>query len=312
MSDGQVSGSPSVTAIIVNWKSPGDTLRLIDTLLPETANGLRFVVLENGSNDDSDAILRERFAAEPYAGLVTYLTSETNIGFCAGVNRGVDVALAANPKPDYLWLLNPDIFPPDGLLAELLAVSTESGSQVVCPRAGERMMFNGEERWPLPYFGLGFMYKTRPKLEQRWWTTGRYHGGCVIWETPLVERLVAADGEFLHGPLFMYWDEWDTSVRAARLGARFAVANIGVPHHPHGREFLPGLRAARRYYSGRNSMLMGSRHFPWWQRPFVMPLQAARSFVYYCVLHREPARAELRGLLDGIRGKSGIWEHHPR
>lgn len=312
MSTGEASGTPTVTAIIVNWKSPGDTLRLIDTLMPEAANGLRFVVLENGSNDDSDAILRERFAAEPYAGLVTYLTSDTNIGFCAGVNRAVDVALAAEPKPDHIWLLNPDIFPPDGLLSELLAVSQESGSQVVCPRAGETSKFAGEERWPLPYFGLGFMYKTRPKLDRRWWSTGRYHGGCVIWETALVEQLIAADGEFLHGPLFMYWDEWDTSIRAARLGAKFAVANVVVPHYVPTRNALPGLRATRRYYGARNGMLMGRRHFPWWLRPFVMPLQAARSFAYYSLLHRGPLRADLRGHFDGLRGKSGMWEHHPR
>lgn len=90
------------------------------------------------------------------------------------------------------------------------------------------------------------------------------------------------------------------------------VANVDVPHHPNGRDYVPGLPAARRYYSARNAMLVGRRHFAWWQRPLVMPLQAARSFVYYSLLYRQPLRAELSGLIDGVRGKSGIWKHHPR
>jgi GT2 family glycosyltransferase len=194
----------------------------------------------------------------------------------------------------------------------MLAVAEESGCQVVSPRAGEHMAFAGEERWPLPYFAPGFTWKTKAQPERRWWTTGRYHGGCCLIETTLLERLIARDGEFLHEPLFMYWDEWDTSIRAARLGARFAVANVPVKHYSPGRNSLPGLRETRLYYSSRNSMLMARRHFPWWQRPVLATLQASRSLGYYCVLKREPMRVYLRGLFDGLRGRSGIWDRHPR
>ena len=296
----------------MNWRSPGDTVRLIDSLLPNVADGLRFVVLDNGSGDNSDAILREHFAKEPFASAVTYLTSETNLGFCGGVNVAVDAALSTDPKPDYIWMLNPDIFPPEGLLAELLAVMNESGCNVVSPRAGENMAFSGEERWPLPYFGPGFTWKTKPRPDRRWWRTSRYHGGCVLMETALVERLIAQDQEFLHVPLFMYWDEWDTSIRAARLGATFGVANVPVRHFADDRDSLAGLSEARLYYSARNAMLMGFRHFRWWQRPLVMPLQALRGTLYYCGLKGAPWGLYLRALADGVRGKHGIWEHHPR
>ncbi len=306
------SGAASVTAIIVNWKSAADTLRLVDSLLPEAANGLRFVVLENGSNDDSDRVLSERFATAPYAGVVTYLVSAENTGFCAGVNTAVDAALAADPKPDYLWLLNPDIFPPDGLMAAMLAAARQSGCPIVTARAGAGSGYSGEDRWPWAYFGPKFTWITKPKPDQPWWTTGRYHGGCVAWESSLVERLIERDGEFLHEPLFMYWDEWDTSVRAARFGARVAVANVFVRHHSEFRNTTPGLQEARIYYNARNAILMGRRHFTWWQRPVVVPLQMGRGFLYYCVVHRQPARVFLRGTFDGLRGKSGIWEHHPR
>lgn len=269
------------------------------------------MVLENGSGDDSDAVLRDHFSREPFRAVVTYLASETNLGFCGGVNLAVDAALAAEPKPEYVWMLNPDIFPPEGLLAELLAVSRESGCEVVPPRAGEHMAFSGEERWPLPYFAPGFTWKTKPQLDRRWWRTGRYHGGCVLMPTWLVERLIARDGEFQHEPLFMYWDEWDTSIRAAKLGATFAVANVGVQHYTHDRNSLSGLMEARLYYSARNSMLMGHRHFRWWLRPLVMPLQAARGTLYYCGLKGSPWRPYIRGLVDGLRGKHGLWDRHP-
>lgn len=307
-----MSGKPAVTAIVVNWKSPGDTLRLVESLLPDVADGLRFVILENGSNDDSDAILRQRFAAPSYAGIVTYLTSETNIGFCAGVNRCVAAALAADPKPDYLWFLNPDIYPPDGLLAAMLGANLESGCPIVTARAGGGEGFSGEDRWPWAYVGPKFTWQTKPHPDRSWWVTGRYHGGCVLWESSLVEQLIQRDGEFLHEPFFMYWDEWDTSVRATRFSARVAVANVFVRHHSDSRNATPGLREARTYYLSRNAVIMGRRHFSWWQRPVVVPLQVARGFVYYCLLHRLSPRAYLSGILDGLRGKSGIWKHHPR
>ncbi len=306
-----MSGRTPVTAIIVNWKSAEDTIRLVESLLPNTEEGLRFVVLENGSNDDSDTVLRERFAAAPFAEVVTYFSSETNLGFCAGVNRAVDVALAVEPKPAHLWFLNPDIFPGTDTLSELVAVAVESGCQIVSARAGAAIPFNGDERWPLPYFAPGFLWKTRPQPGKRWWTTGRYHGGCVIFETELVEKL-RAQGSFLHEPLFMYWDEWDTSIRADRLGARFAVANLLIRHHTTERNALPGLRNTRTYYGARNGILMAERYFSWWQRLLFVPPHIARGLLYYCVLHGSPWRPYLAGLLAGFRGRTGIWEHHPR
>ncbi|HMO54175.1 MAG TPA: hypothetical protein PJ994_06700 [Tepidiformaceae bacterium] len=82
-----MSGSP-VAAIIVNWKSPQDVLRLVESLLPNVEDGLRFVVLENGSNDGSHEVFSAAFTGLRFAGHVTYVVSETNLGVLWGREPG--------------------------------------------------------------------------------------------------------------------------------------------------------------------------------------------------------------------------------
>lgn len=302
------SGGATTTAIIVNWRSAAETVRLIDSLLPCVAKGLRFVVLENGSGDA--ATLREAFADARFAHCVTFLECETNLGFCGGVNVAVDAALAAG-RPDYLWLLNPDMHPGAETLCELVAVARESGAAVVSARAGGSERFAGEN-WPLSYFAPRFMGLTKPRPDARWWLTDRYHGGCALFERRLVERL-REGGDFLHEPLFMYWDEWETSRRAAPLGARFAVAARASVHHNSGAQarVIPGLAEARIYYIVRNGILFGRMAFRPWQQPFVIPMRIARDGFYYLLRERGAPRVFFEAVRDGLRGKTGEWKRHP-
>lgn len=301
------SGAPTTTAVIVNWRSVANTVRLVESLLPCVSRGLRFVVLENGSGDA--LTLRNAFATPRFAGCVTLLESDVNLGFCAGVNRAVDTALAGEP-PDYLWFLNPDMHPTPDTLGELIAVAEDSGAPIVSARAGGRERFSGEN-WPLSYFAPRFMGLTRPRHGARWWLTDRYHGGCALFERSLVERL-RDGGQFLHEALFMYWDEWETSRRAAGLGARFAVAARAPVYHGSDEQArtIPGLSEARAYYLVRNSILFGRIAFAWWQQPAVIPLRMVRDAVYYIGVERNTATF-FRAAWDGLRGKTGKWDRHP-
>ncbi|MBE0610010.1 MAG: glycosyltransferase family 2 protein [Dehalococcoidia bacterium] len=304
-----MSGSPRVTAIIVNWRDPDGTLRVVDSLASLVPDGLRFVVVDNGSSDGSAAAIAAYIGDRGMEGCVTLLLSASNTGFCGGVNRAVEVALAAEPPATHLWLLNPDSFPTPGALHEMLRVAEESGYAVVAARVDG---FTGEEHWPLAYFAPARFWKTRPQHGARWWPTRRHHGACALFEADLVRRL-QQDGGLMDERLFMYWDEWDTALRVARAGGKFALAaRAEVPHRVPGRNAIPGLREARAYYVGRNGVLIARTWLPWWQTAAMFPLHLARDIGWFCVLHRMPLRAYLRGVVDGLRGKSGIWERHPK
>lgn len=294
----------------MNWRSPGDTVRLIDSLVPNVADGLRFVVLDNGSGDDSDAILREHFAKEPLASAVTYLTTETNLGFCGGVNLAVDAALSADPRPDYIWMLNPDVALNAAVLPELLAVQGLSGAAIVTVRFREKHGFAGERRWPMPLFAPMRMWHQRPVPGSRWWTSQRYHGACVLIHRDVVMALRDAHGEFLDSRLFLYYDEWVTSLRAERLGFQVAVAaHPEVEHLGTYRSPDEALRRARQHYGARNAILAARWTLPWWQVLVLTAPTVARNLLWN---HPRDWVRLLRGAADGVRGKHGIWEHHPR
>lgn len=304
-----MSGSPRVTAVIVNWRSAATTNRLIDALLPLVPGGLRLVVLENGSNDGSAGAIAGHIAGLGIGTPATLMSSASNLGFCGGVNRAAAAALAAEPSPTHLWLLNPDSFPTPGTLHEMLAVAEESGCAVVAARVDG---FTGEERWPLAYFAPARFWKTRPEPGARWWPTRRHHGACVLFEADIAGRL-QNDGGLMDERLFMYWDEWDTALRVARAGGTFAVAaRAEVAHRVPDRNSIPGLREARAYYVGRNGVLIARTWLPWWQAVVMFPPHLARDIGWFCVLHRMPLRAYLLGVADGLRGKSGIWKRHPQ
>jgi GT2 family glycosyltransferase len=304
-----VRGSPRVTAIIVNWRSAATTNRLIDALLPLVAGGLRLVVLDNGSNDGSAAAIAGHISALDIGPAAALVSSASNLGFCGGVNRATDVGLAVEPPPTHLWLLNPDSFPTPDTLGEMLVVAEESGCDVVAARVDG---FTGEEHWPLAYFAPARFWKTRAVPGARWWPTRRHHGACALFTADLVRRL-QNEGGLMDERLFMYWDEWDTALRVAGQGGTFVLAgNAVVKHRVADRNRIPGLRDARAYYVGRNGVLIARRWLPRWQAVVMFPPHLARDVGWFCVLHRMPLRAYLRGVADGLRGKSGIWERHPK
>lgn len=105
--------TPGVSVVIVNW----NTRRLLECCLRSilaVGEGLvrEVIVVDNGSTDDSVAMVRERF---PQVRLVA--TAE-NEGFARANNRGVDLA-----RGDYVLLLNTDAFLSPGALRTMLELA---------------------------------------------------------------------------------------------------------------------------------------------------------------------------------------------
>ena len=111
-----------VLVVIVNYKSAGLTVDCLRSLLPERAAvpGMRVVVTDNASPDDSVTALTAAVAAGGWADWVTVQPLEKNGGFAYGNNAAIRPALATAPRPDYVLLLNPDTIVRPGGVAELV------------------------------------------------------------------------------------------------------------------------------------------------------------------------------------------------
>lgn len=127
--------APLVAVIILNWNNATDTIACLESLRASTHRNFLPVVVDNNSTDDSLSRLREwRSSSPPLAprrdgdasdyewterdGLrpkaqrlghehsFILLENEQNLGFAAGCNVGVRLALTLNAE--FLWLLNND------------------------------------------------------------------------------------------------------------------------------------------------------------------------------------------------------------
>ena len=75
-----------VSVVIVSWNSAGFLRRCLAALASQTYDAIELIHIDNASDDDSVAIVRE---AAPRA---RQIINDANRGFSAAVNQGVRIA----------------------------------------------------------------------------------------------------------------------------------------------------------------------------------------------------------------------------
>src|SRR5581483_6066833 len=104
--------SPSIAAIVVNWRGLADTIECVESLERSTLVP-NIVIVDNGSDDGSYQALRRRFAKHDV------LESPRNLGFGGGCNIGIRAAL--HREADYVLLVNNDARVFDDTIERLVA-----------------------------------------------------------------------------------------------------------------------------------------------------------------------------------------------
>jgi len=104
-----------VSVILVTWNSAPFLRRCLAALAAQTYPEIELIHIDNGSADDSAALVRE-CAAD-----VKQIINDANRGFSAAVNQGVRVA-----RGQFVFLLNPDAFLEPDYLAKLAAALTDN------------------------------------------------------------------------------------------------------------------------------------------------------------------------------------------
>jgi GT2 family glycosyltransferase len=107
---------------IINYRTAEMTIRCAESALADiegSGTDGHVVIVENGSEDGSEAVLAEWVAARPADGApVTLVVSETNSGFSGGHNRGIGAVAA-----EHYLILNSDALLSPGFCAAILAVA---------------------------------------------------------------------------------------------------------------------------------------------------------------------------------------------
>ncbi len=111
-----------VAIVIVNYHTPELVLSCLQSLLPERLSlpGLRVLVVDNASGDNSVELLSAAISQAPFADWVRFMPQTLNGGFGWGNNQALLSLLGESSPPDAILLLNPDTVIEPGAVAALV------------------------------------------------------------------------------------------------------------------------------------------------------------------------------------------------
>src|SRR5215510_10807867 len=105
---------PSVYVIVLTYNSREVSRRCLQSLRGLTYLRRHVVLVDNGSKDGAEEMLREEFPE------MTTIQTGGNLGYTGGNNRGIEYALAQGA--DYVLILNPDtVLANSGFIEEMVA-----------------------------------------------------------------------------------------------------------------------------------------------------------------------------------------------
>jgi len=297
---------PSVAVVVLNWNGKQDTIECLESLDRVTYPNYDVVLVDNGSTDGSVSSFRQRFPRIPI------LETGANTGFAGGNNVGIRWGLEKGA--DYVLLLNNDTVVQADFLDELVSVAQSdrsigfagpkiyyydyNGSKDVLACAGaEFKIWKGR----LVHVGAGTVDRGRYDVVRE---VDYVEGSCLLARTEMISNVGLLNPDY-----FLYWEDTDWCIRAARAGYKAVyVPAARVWHKVPVRTEGKGSQAY--YYFGRNVIWLVRQHASGRQRVrFALSfffIEMWRTVLVSLVLHRSitQARAYISGILNGLRGPS--------
>lgn len=211
--------------VIVNYKSADLTIDCLRSLTTEIVPDTQVVITDNQSPDDSVAELQKAIADIPWARIQPL---PHNGGFAYGNNAAIKPAMESDTQPEFVLLLNPDTVIRPGAIRELVDFMQANpkvgiaGSRLEDPDGTpQRSAFRfhsiaGEIKHGIRLGWVTKMLANRmiaPPVSQ---TTGPCD--WVAGASMIVRRQVFEDAGLMDENYFMYFEEVDFCLAAARAG----------------------------------------------------------------------------------------------
>lgn len=289
---------PSVCAVVVTHRpDPATLARSLAAVRPQVAD---LVVVDNASPQRPDA------AAD-----VVVLAQERNVGLAAAQNIGIDHARAHGHT--HVLLLDQDSVAAPDMVAQLLKAAADAGQRARVGAVGPRFRDPREQR-DAPFVRVAF-----PMSRKLWCDKGCPEIECdfLISSGALIALDVLDAVGGMDDGIFIDNVDMEWSFRARSLGYRlFGVCAATMEHHLGddrtpvlgGRAHVVRHGPARLYFIMRNRVALYRR--PYTPRVWIaqdLPRVLAK-FLIFTVLtgpRIRNARFMIRGLADGIRGRTG-------
>lgn len=292
----------TVAALLLNWQQAALTERCLLDLVECASPGLRVVVIDNGSRDDSPQRLAAAVASARSMGLdAELLQLDENTGFTGGMNAGF--RRAAESGFEFSLVLNNDMRLAKGFLEPLVEamrndprigaitptvvypdgrVWAQGGELSFCPN-GLRLCGHGER--PAPIDAGPEEVDFAP-------------GACALFRTEDVAGLGGFDDRY-----FMYWEDVELSRRIARLGKRIVWLPWVRVTHLGGVSGGGGASQLRKFLMAKNSVRYLRTHgsLRGWA---ALVLADVLTLPLLALSGSKSFSAKAKGLLAGLRGEA--------
>ena len=244
---------PRVAAIVLNFRTPDDTLLAVKSLLASRCPIDDVIVVDNDSTENA----RERLSS--VQSQITYLLSGRNLGFSGGMNLGIRHALARGA--DRVLLVNSDMtVPPDCVERLERCLDTQRAGitgPVVLARSDPGCIASlGMAYTPgtgrMRHLGFGARLSHDARAET---SAVDAVSGCLM----LIRREVFEAIGLLDEDFFFSFEELDFCFRARRAGFSTVLDGTAVAYHECGRSIGPDA-PQRLYFAARNHLLLASRN----------------------------------------------------
>lgn len=246
---------PKVVITVLNWNRASDTIECVDSLQNLVYPSFEIVVVDNASTDGSVPALEHKFPA------LKINRNSRNLGYAGGNNVGIRYAL--DHGADYILLLNNDTVVDKDLVRDLVSViQREPQAGIVSPtiydyREPKKVWFAGAsidwETGESPHAGLG----------ER--DSGQFNRvievDCVTGCAMMVSRAVFERVGLLDPDYFLYYEDTDLCVRAAKAGFKSYCVQTAKVWHKESSSTQANLGSdLHAYYHTRNRLLFLRKH----------------------------------------------------
>jgi len=279
--------TPSIAIVILNWNGRGFLEKFLPSVMASVYAGVRVIVADNASTDDSVHFLQENYPQ------ISIIRNSSNEGFAKGYNTALKQVEA-----DYYVLLNSDVEVTPDWIAPVIKLMESDLSIAACQP--KLLAYNNKELFEYAGASGGWLDEfAYPFMRGRVFDvceidTGQYDdasqcfwaSGAAFFVRSAVYHELGGLDEFF----FAHQEEIDFCWRAQLAGYKIFVQPASVVYHVGGGT-LPKGNSRKAFLNFRNNLIMlwknSSLASALWKVPFRMLLDVLSAW---------------RGLLSGDRG----------